>query len=91
MGEHSQAGGPLPKQLPKHSFRKSKWTPPIHKLIVGPATRKMCRGFLFCKFWRILPGTFPGGLFWALLPTKKEEKNPATKSAKNPAAQNKNP
>ena len=47
----------------------------------GPSA-DMCREFLLCKFWRILPGIFLEDFFGDFFPTKMRRKNPATKSAK---------
>ena len=40
----------------------------------GPSA-DMCRGFLLYKFWRILPGNFPGGFFWAFSHKNEEKKS----------------
>ena len=46
---------------------------------VAPANRQNCVGGFLYKFWRIFPGHFPGGLFWALFSHKDEEKKSGDK------------
>ena len=53
-----------------------------------PPLQKMCREFLLCKFWRILPGTFLEDFSGHFFPQKREKKKADDDiGEKNPVAQ----